>query len=59
VLKEAHITYVLAYDLQNDAVPVPDPAYHFDADLDPGFHFMRIRIQVTKIMRTTTVFLCL
>jgi hypothetical protein len=27
----------------------PDPAYHFDAD--PDFYLMRMRIQVTKMMR--------
>jgi hypothetical protein len=35
--------------------PVPDPAYHFDpgpdADPDPDFYLMRMRIQVTKMMR--------
>jgi hypothetical protein len=35
--------------------PVPDPTYHFDADLDPVFYLMlmliRMRIQVTKMMR--------
>ncbi len=27
--------------LQIDADPVPDPAYHFDADPDPDFYLMR------------------
>jgi hypothetical protein len=50
----------LACHLQIDAdpVPVPDPAYHFDADpdavLDPVFCLMRMwirmRIQVTTMM---------
>ncbi len=50
-LKKAHIPYILACHLQIDAVPVPDPAYHFDAD--PDFYLMRIRmlIQVTKMMQ--------
>ncbi len=29
----------LACHLEIDADPVPDPAYHFDADPDPGFLF--------------------
>jgi hypothetical protein len=33
-----------------DADPVSDLDYHFDAD--PDFYLMRIRIQVTKMMRT-------
>jgi hypothetical protein len=37
VLKYAHIPYILACHLQIDADPVPDPAYHFDADADPGY----------------------
>jgi hypothetical protein len=43
----------LACHLQIDADPVPDPAYHFDADpdADPDFYLMRMRIQVTKMMR--------
>jgi hypothetical protein len=51
VLKYAHIPYILACHLQidEDLDPVPDPAYHFDADLD--FYLMRMRIQVTKMIR--------
>jgi hypothetical protein len=53
VLKEAYIPYILACHLQLDSDPVPDPAYHFDAD--PDFYLMRMRIrmriQVTKVMR--------
>jgi hypothetical protein len=43
--------YILACHLQIDADP--DPAYHFDAapDADPDFYLMRMRIQVTKMMR--------
>ncbi len=41
--------------LQIDAEPVSDPAYHFDADPDaepdPDFNLMRMRIQVTKITK--------
>ena len=32
VLKYANIPYILACHLQIDADPVPDQAYHFDAD---------------------------
>ncbi len=39
MLKEAHIPYILACHLQIDMDPVPDPAYHFDADSDPDFSF--------------------
>jgi hypothetical protein len=39
------IPYVLACHLQIDADPVPDPAYHFDAD--PDFYLMRIRVDNT------------
>jgi hypothetical protein len=31
--------------------PVPNPADYFDADADPDFYLMRMRIQVTKMMR--------
>jgi hypothetical protein len=41
----------LACHLQIDADPVPDPAYHFDTDLEPDFYLMRMRIQITKMMR--------
>jgi hypothetical protein len=51
----------LACYLQIDAYPVPDPAYHFDADPDPVFYadpdfslmqmLFRMRIQVTKMVR--------
>jgi hypothetical protein len=41
----------LAWHLQSDADPVPDPAYQFEADSDPEFYLMRMRIQVTKMMR--------
>jgi hypothetical protein len=34
VLKYAHIPSISAIHLQIDADPVPDPAYHFDVDLD-------------------------
>ncbi len=34
-LKCAHSPYIFAGYLQIDADPVPDPAYHFDADSDP------------------------
>jgi hypothetical protein len=55
VLKEARIPYILAFHPQTEADPdlVPDPAYHFDADpkADPYFYLMRIRIQVTKMIR--------
>ena len=37
MLKYAHITYILACDLQIDADP--DLAYHFVADPDPTFQF--------------------
>jgi hypothetical protein len=37
----------LACHLQIDADP--DPAYHFD--VDPDFYLIRMRIQVTKMMR--------
>ncbi len=40
--KCAHIPYILACHLQIDADPVPDPAYHFDADAEPDFYLMRI-----------------
>jgi len=40
----AHIPYILACHLQIDADPVSDPAYRFDADPDPDFYLMRIRI---------------
>jgi hypothetical protein len=50
----------LACHLQIDADPVPDPAYHIDADPDSDFNLMRnrifylkrirMRIQVTKMM---------
>jgi hypothetical protein len=49
VLKYAHIPYILACHLQIDADPDLNPAYHFDADPDPDFNLMRIR--VPKIMR--------
>jgi hypothetical protein len=44
---------MLARLLQIDADPVPDPAYHFDVDTVPNFYWMRMRmrIQVTKVMR--------
>jgi hypothetical protein len=32
--------------MQIDADPVPDPAYHFDADPDPDFYLMRIQIVI-------------
>jgi hypothetical protein len=55
VLKLAHIPYILACHLQPDADPdpVPDPAYHFDADpdADTNLYLMRVRTQVTKMMR--------
>ncbi len=39
---------ILAYHLQIDADPVPDPVYHFDldpdVDPDPDFYFMRMPI---------------
>jgi hypothetical protein len=35
--------------MQIDADPVPDPAYHIDAD--PNFYLMGMQIQVTKMMR--------
>jgi hypothetical protein len=37
---------MLACHLQIDAdpEPVPDPAYHFDADPHPDYYFMRTRI---------------
>jgi hypothetical protein len=38
----------LAYHLQIDVDPVPDPVYHFDldpdVDPDPDFYFMRMPI---------------
>jgi hypothetical protein len=41
VLKLTHIPYILACRLQidADAYPDPDPAYHFDPDPDPAFQF--------------------
>jgi hypothetical protein len=53
VLKLAHIPYVLVCHLQIDADPdlVPDPAYRCDADPDPDFNLMQMRIQITKMMR--------
>jgi hypothetical protein len=49
VLKKSHTPNILGCRLQIDADPnpVPDPAYHYDAD--PDFYLMRI--QVTKMMR--------
>jgi hypothetical protein len=55
-IKWAHIPNDLACHLKIDADPVPDPAYHFDADPDANpisdFYCMLIRIpmriQVTK-----------
>jgi hypothetical protein len=45
----------LACHQQIDAYPDQDPAYHFDAnpdaDPDPDFYWMRMRIQVTKMLR--------
>jgi hypothetical protein len=45
--------YILTCHLQTDADPVPDTAYHYDADADPDFYLMRIRmrVQVTKMIR--------
>jgi hypothetical protein len=40
---------MLACHLQIDPDPVPDPAYHIDAD--PDFYLMRMLIQVTKMTR--------
>jgi hypothetical protein len=41
VFKQAHIPYILACQLQIDGDP--DPAYHFDTDLNtdprPAYHF--------------------
>jgi hypothetical protein len=34
---------------RSNADPVPDPAYHFDANLVPDFYLMRMRIQVIWI----------
>jgi hypothetical protein len=39
--------YSIHFDADPD--PVPDLAYHFDAD--PDFYLMRMRIQVTKMVR--------
>jgi hypothetical protein len=52
VLKSAHIPFILDCHLQIDADPVPDLAYYFDADPDPDFYWMqiRMRIHVTKMM---------
>ncbi len=44
------IGYILACHVQIDADPVPDPAYYFDGS-GSGFYLMRMRIQVTTIMR--------
>ncbi len=46
MLKYAHIPYILARRMQIDKDPVPDPAYHFYAGLDPDFYFMRIRLRI-------------
>jgi hypothetical protein len=35
----SHISYILAWHLQIDAGPIPDPAYHFDADPDRAYDF--------------------
>ncbi len=50
VLKQAQISYILVCHLQIyvDPYTVPDPAYHFDADPDPDFYLMQMRIQVLK-----------
>jgi hypothetical protein len=37
VLKKARIPYILAYHLQLDADPDPDPACRFDANPYPDF----------------------
>jgi hypothetical protein len=51
--KYAHIPFVLACHLQNDADP--DPPYHCDADPDvdpdPDFYLMQMRIRVPKMMQ--------
>ena len=44
MLKLAHIPNDLACHLQTDADPVLDPGYQFDADPNPDFYIMRIRI---------------
>ncbi len=49
LLKSAQIDSYSIYStsachLQIDADPVPDTSYHFDADPDPVFYLMRIRI---------------
>jgi hypothetical protein len=56
ILESAQIysfPFIVACHLQIDADPVPDLAYHSDADSDPYFYLMqiRMRIQVTKLMR--------
>jgi hypothetical protein len=50
VLKYSHIPYIWASRLQIDADPVPDPAYHFNADQDLDFYLMRIRIHSTSLL---------
>ncbi len=47
MLKQAHIPHILA-KLQTVADPdlVPNPAYHFDANPDPDFYMMLIRIWI-------------
>ncbi len=39
MLNKAHIPYILTCHLQ------------IDADSDPDFYFMRMRIEITKVMR--------
>jgi hypothetical protein len=57
VKKYDQILHILACHLQIDSDPVPDQAYHFDADrififdADPDFQFMHMRIRVPKIIR--------
>jgi hypothetical protein len=50
--------YFLGFHLQIDADPdpVPDPAYHINAEPNPDFYLMSMRIQtriqVTKMIRS-------
>ncbi len=54
--KKAHIPYILTCHLRIDADPVPDPAYHVDADPDPDFYLMRMWTRKQIRIRTGIVF---
>ncbi len=56
MLKQIHNPYVLACHLKIDVDPdpVPDPVYYCDANSDPDFYLMRIRIRM-RFYRNTWV----